>query len=160
LASTVSQLFIEDGFIREYPLSAQVMDLPVADRAMLFDDSTAALLSEGTRRLQSHGLKVPDSLSACVIHFPREAVSQPILHSDLIIATLTREFSPTVVLGSQVSPELVDAVGKLPLRLVNRRPALPGDKVSPENGKLLPRTGDAIQLSSPEAVREALLPSL
>jgi len=48
----------------------------------------------------------------------------------------------------------------LPLRLVNRRSALPEDKVPPENGKLLPRTGDVTQISSPEAVREALLPSL
>jgi len=160
LAATISRLFTEEGFVREYPLAANVMDLPVADRLMLFDDSTAGLLSEGTRRLQGRGLKVPASLVAGVVRFPREAVSQPILHSDLIIATLSRSFSPTVVLGSHVSPELADAVRKLPLRLVNRRPASPGDEVSPENGKLLPGTGDAIQISSPEAVREALLPSL
>ena len=51
LATTAAELFTDAEFLKECPDDAKIIDLPVTDLVMLFDDSTAGLISFAECRL-------------------------------------------------------------------------------------------------------------
>jgi hypothetical protein len=99
------------------------------------------------------------SFSELATPMPTYAMDRPILHTDLLLATVTRHYKITVVVGAGVSPELKSAVERLPLRSVQRRLAKPDDKVPDGSVQILLSGAESLNVSTPAALKEALLPS-
>ncbi|RYD19065.1 MAG: thioredoxin domain-containing protein [Verrucomicrobiaceae bacterium] len=159
LATTAAERFTSAEFLKECPDDAKLIDLPVTDLVMLFDDSTAGLVSFAECRLAERGRPLVRSFSELATPLPVYAVDRPILHTDLMQATLARHFPVTIVIGQGISPELKLAAERLPMRMFQRRPAKPGDNVPP--GSVMVIIGDSGPhvISTAQALQEVLLPS-
>lgn len=158
LATTAAELFTGAGFLKECPDDARIIDLPITDLVMLFDDSTAGLISFAECRLAERARPLVASFSELATPLPTYAVDRPILHTDLLQATLAREFRVTVVTGASISPEMKLATERLPLRTIQRRPAIPSDGIPPGEVRVISGSADPITVSTPEALRQAVLP--
>jgi hypothetical protein len=160
LATTSAELFTGNGFLKECPDDAKLIDLPVTDLVMLFDDSTAGLVSLAECRLAEIGRPLVAGFSQLATPMPTYALDRPVLHTDLLLATVARHYKVTAVYGSGLSPALKLAVERLPLRVVQRRAARPADQVPAGAVKLLlGEKEDSRIVTTPEALKEALLPS-
>ena len=84
---------------------------------------------------------------------------RPILHTDLLQATLARHHGVTAVLGKGLPAELEAAVYRLPLRVVARRPATADEEV--RDGTVRVMSGGVVigAFTSVEELHQALLPS-
>lgn len=161
LSSTVSEAFSADGYVREYPVSADLTGLPIADQAMLFDETTSGLLAMSGSRLDALGIPLTPALTSKVDLLPMAAISSPILHTDLIQAVLMRDFGVTYVLGKKAPGELREALARCPLKGVNRREAKPSDpaRLSPEPDGAL-RVAPGGKASPVRGAGEIKVPSL
>jgi uncharacterized protein YyaL (SSP411 family) len=160
LATTAAELFTRDEFLMECPDDAKIIDLPITDLVMLFDDSTAGLVSMAECRLAEIGRPLVASFSRLATPLPTYALDRPVLHTDLLLATVARHYKVTAVYGGDLPPEMKLAVERLPLRVVQRRPAKSADQVPAGSVKLL--IGEEkreVTVSSPEALGQAILPS-
>lgn len=159
LATTAAELFAAADFLKECPDDAKVMDLPVTDLVMLFDDSTAGMISFAECRLAERGRPLVENFSSLAVPLPTYSVDRPILHTDLLQATIAREFKVTVISRANVSPELKRAVERLPIRMIQRRAVRPADAIPSGQVKILMSNDETKLVSSPQALEEALLPS-
>lgn len=159
LASTASEHFTDaNGAIEECPASSRFVNLPAVDRSMLFDDSSAGLLSIAEARLVRMGMSVTSSLTATVTPLHTSVPSQPILHTDLIEAWLIRLCSPVITLADNAPEALKLAVCRLPTGLVLRSTTTRQTTNPPPSGKAritLPGGGDHL-VSSPEELSAIL----
>ena len=64
LATTAAEMFTAAEFLKECPDDAKIIDLPVTDLSMLFDDSTAGLISFAECRLADRRAPAGRRLSA------------------------------------------------------------------------------------------------
>lgn len=158
LATTSSELFTGDGFLKECPDSAKIIDLPVTDLVMLFDDSTAGLVSMAETRLAERDRPLVPSFSELATPVPTYIVDRPILHTDLLQATLARHFRVTVILGENVPAELRAAVDRLPIRMVQRRAGKSLDAIPAGAVKVVAGAGEPVVVTSPEALLQVVLP--
>lgn len=158
LATTSAELFTGDGFLKECPDSAKIIDLPVTDLVMLFDDSSAGLVSMAEIRLAERDRPLVPSFSDLATPVPTYIVDRPILHTDLLQATLARHFRTTVVLGENVPAELKAAVDRLPIRMVQRRIGKSADAIPSGAVKVIVGAGEPVVVTSPEALLEVVLP--
>jgi hypothetical protein len=159
LATTSAELFTGGDFLKECSDDAKLVDLPVTDLVMLFDDSTAGLVSQAESRLAEIGRPLVESFSKLATPLPTYTVDRPVLHTDLLIATLARHYPVVVAFGTDLPPALRLAVERLPMRVFQRRAARDGEKIpagavkvsigGKENGTII---------TTPEALAEALLP--
>ena len=159
LATTAAELFTDSEFLKECPDDAKIIDLPITDLTMLFDDSTAGLISFAECRLAEQGRPLVSTFSDLAIPLPTYSVDRPILHTDLLQATLARHFRVTVVAGTGLSPEMKLAAERLPMRMVQRRPLKADDGIPAGSLKINFSNGESRLVSTVEALREALLPS-
>jgi uncharacterized protein YyaL (SSP411 family) len=159
LATFAAEQFSKDGFLKECPDDAKVIDLPVTDLTMMFDESSAGLVSSNESRMAAWGRPLVDAFSAQAVPLPLYALERPVLHTDLLAATLLRHHSPVVVMGAGIPPELKTAVARLPLRTVNRRVATPKDEVPPAAVRILWPDGHAEVCETAASFSQALLPS-
>ncbi len=160
LATTAAELFTDSEFLKECPDDAKVMDLPVTDLAMLFDDSTAGLISFAECRLAEQNRPLVPTFSELATPLPAFAVDSPILHTDLLQATLARSFRVTVIAGAALSPEMKLATERLPMRMIQRRPPNPGDQIPAGSVKITFSNGESRTAATPVELQEVLLPSL
>ena len=160
LATTAAELFTHNDFLKECPDDAKMVDLPVTDLVMLFDDSTAGLVSMAECRLAELGRPLVASFSRLATPMPTYAVDRPVLHTDLLMAAVARHYKITALYGGGLSPEMKLAVERLPLRVVQRRPAKPAEQVPAGSVKLLLGEEERdVMVSDPQALRQAILPS-
>jgi len=158
LATTAAELFTGAGFLKECPDSAKVIDLPVTDLVMLFDDSTAGLISFAECRLAERERPLVASFSELATPLPSYAMERPILHTDLLQATVARHFSVTVIFGPDVSPEMKLAIERLPLRMIQRRSAKAADALAAGTVKIVFAEKETQIVSTVEALEQAVLP--
>jgi uncharacterized protein len=159
LATTAAEMFTGNGFLKECPDEAKLIDLPVSDLVMLFDDSTAGLVSMAEARLAKLGRPLVASFSELAIPLPTYAMDRPILHTDLLFATLNRHYGITVLTGADLPASLKTAVLRMSPRSVQHRPAKAAEDVPAGSVKvMLPEDSNAI-VSNPGELNEALLPS-
>jgi uncharacterized protein YyaL (SSP411 family) len=159
LATTAAELFTGDEFLKECPDDAKIIDLPVTDLVMLFDDSTAGLVSMAECRLAELGRPLVPSFSQLATPMPTYALDRPVLHTDLLLATVARHYRITALYGADLTPEMKLAVERLPMRIVQRRPAKPEEQVPAGSVKLLFGEDErAVMVSSPAALGQAILP--
>ncbi len=160
LATTAAELFTDSEFLKECPDAAEIIDLPITDLVMLFDDSTAGLISFAECRLAELGRPLVRTFSELATPLPVYAIDRPILHTDLLQATLAREFKVTVIAGAGLSPEMKLAAEILPMRMFQRRPSKPEDQVPAGAVKINFPGGESRIISTPAGFQEVLLPSL
>jgi uncharacterized protein YyaL (SSP411 family) len=158
LATTAGEWFTDSEFLKECPDTAKIIDLPVTDLVMLFDDSTAGLISFAECRLSEQSRPLVETFSQLATPLPTYAVDRPILHTDLLQATLAREFKVTVIAGAASSPELKLAIQRLPLRMIQRRPEKPADAIPQGAAKVVFANGESRLVTTPGELEEALLP--
>jgi uncharacterized protein len=159
LATTAAELFTGNSFLHECPEGARLIDIPVTDLVMLFDDSTAGLVSSSEIRLAELGRPLVESFSELATPLPTYTLDRPILHTDLMLATLARHFKITVILSPDATPELKNAVQRLQARVIHRRIATEGDAVPPASAKVLLPGGAQVVVDTPQALMQAVLPS-
>jgi hypothetical protein len=159
LATTAAELFTSNEFLKECPDDAKLIDLPVTDLVMLFDDSTAGIVSLDESRLAELGRPLVASFSELATPMPVYALDRPVLHTDLLLASLSRHYRVTVALGADISPALKLAAQRLQMRVIQHRPARPDDQVPAGSVKVLLPNGESRIVTTPEALQEAVLPS-
>jgi uncharacterized protein YyaL (SSP411 family) len=158
LATTSAELFTDVEFLKECPDDAKLLNLPITDLAMIFGESTAGLFSQAECRLAERGRPLVESFSKLATPLPSYALQQPILHTDLLLGTLAREFKVTIVSGANLSPELELAAQRLPLRIFQYRSAKPEDKVPDGSVMVIFGNGQRQAVSTKEALQQAVLP--
>jgi hypothetical protein len=159
LATTSAELFTGDDFLKECSDNAKLVDLPVTDLVMLFDDSTAGLVSQAESRLAEIGRPLVESFSKLATPLPTYTVERPVLHTDLLIATLARHYPVVMVKGADLPPELRLTVERMPMRVFQRRAAREGEEIPAGAVKvLIGGTEGGKIVTTPEALLEALLP--
>jgi hypothetical protein len=159
LATTAAELFTGSQFLKECPDDAKIIDLPVTDLVMLFDDSTAGLISFAECRLAERNRPVVPSFSELATPLPTYAVDRPILHTDLLQATFARHFRVTIVAGSGLSSEMKLATERLSMRMFQRRGAKSPEEVPAGSVLVILADGETRLVSTPEALQQAVLPS-
>ena len=159
LATTAAEQFTDSEFLKECPNDARIINLPITDLVMLFDDSTAGLISSAECRLAEQGRPLVRSFSELATPLPTYAVDRPILHTDLLQATMARHFRVTVVAGPDLSPEMKLVTERLPARMIQRRPPNADDKIPAGSLKIIFSNGESRIVSTAAAFQEALLPS-
>lgn len=157
LATTSAELFTGKGFLKECPDDAKFLNLPVTDLLMLFDDSSAGLLSNTESRLAGLGRSLVPSYSELATPLPVYALKRPTLHTDLLMASLSRHFKVCVTIAPDAPPALKTAVQRLPMRLVHRRTATPEDAVPAASVKVtLPDNSSQI-ITASDALAKAVM---
>lgn len=159
LATTAAEMFTGNGFLKECPDDARLIDLPITDLVMLFDDSTAGMVSSAECRLDVLGRPLVASFSELATPLPTYTVDRPVLHTDLLQATVMRHFPSTVLMGKDLPAELKSAVSQLPPRSVVRRNAKPGEEVPAGAVKVLLPDNQIRMITTAHGLREAVLPS-
>ena len=159
LASTAAERFAATDYLKECADDARVFDLPITDLSMFFDESTAGLISAAEGRLTARGRPLVESFTRLATPLPMFAVGRPILHTDLIQATLVRHHAALVVMGKQLPEALKTAVARLPLRMIKRRVANAGDQVPAGAVKIVLPDGTSQEATTPEGLQKVLLPS-
>ncbi len=160
LATSAAEWFTGDQLLKECKFDAQLVDLPVTELVMLFDDSTAGLVSMAECRLAEIGRPLVASFSELATPLPTYSLDRPVLHTDLLLATMARHFRATVVYSADIPPALKLAMERLPLRMVQRRAAKPADAMPAGAVKLLLGEDEqSLIITTPEALQDALLPS-
>ena len=158
LATTMTELFTVSDFLNETSAEARLLDLPVTDLIMLFDDSTGGLVSFAECRLASLGRPLIPRLSNLATPLPTAAVDRPILHTDLIQSTLSRHYPFRILVGEAAPAELRREVERMPLRMVHRRMAAPADDVPPNSIRIHIHNQEPVTISSLEELRQVSLP--
>jgi hypothetical protein len=159
LATTSAELFTGNDFLKECPDDARLSDVPVTDLFMLLDDSTAGLLSQAESRLAELGRPLVQGFSKLATPLPIYTVERPVLHTDLLIATLARHFPVVVVCGADLPPGLRAACERLPMRMFQCRDAREGETVPAGAVQvLIGGAGVGGNITTPGALEEALLP--
>jgi uncharacterized protein YyaL (SSP411 family) len=160
LATTAAELFTANDFLKECPDEAKLVDLPVTDLVMLFDDSTAGLVSMGECRLAEIGRPMVESFSNLATPMPTYVLERPVLHTDLLLAAIARHYRVTALYGADLPAGMKLAVERLPLRMVQRRKAKPDEQVPAGAVKILLGTEPrSILASTPEDLQRAILHS-
>ena len=134
--------------------------LPVTDLVMLFDDSTAGLVSSAECRLAELGRPLVPSFSELATPMPTYAMDRPMLHTDLS----ARHARPPLPSDGRARrghsrPLSKLAAERLPMRVIQRRPARPEDQVPAGSVKVLLSEGKTAIVTTPEALQQAVLPS-
>jgi len=155
LASTAGERFMVGDSLSETSKDQSIFDLPLADRSMLFDDSTAGLLSNAQARLAQIGHNVPAVFSSAVSPLPAQVIERPILFTDQLQAALIRFNGPLVLLSPEASPELKEAVSRLPLRIFARRLAKDSDSVGAASAKIVFKDGRTLTASNKAELQTA-----
>lgn len=156
LATTAAELFTSTEILKECPDDAKIIDLPVTDLVMLFDDSTAGLISMAECRLAEEGRPLVKSFSDFAIPLPTYAADNPILHTDLLQATLAREFKVTLLDGANLNPAMKLAFERLPMRMFQRRPAKASDAIPAGSIKIVLGNGENHIVSTPQELNDTL----
>jgi uncharacterized protein YyaL (SSP411 family) len=159
LATTAAERFTAEDFLKECPDEANLIQLPITDLAMLFDDSTAGLLSAVESRMAALGRPLVVSFSRLATPLPVFAANRPVLHTDLLQATLVRHHGVTAISGKNLPAELTEALSRLPIRTVLRSPGT-ADNAPPDGSVRLISAGVPLgDFTSAADLRAALLPS-
>ena len=158
LATTAAEMFTGNDFLKECPDEARLIDLPVTDLVMLFDDSTAGLVSSAESRLAELGRPLVASFSELATPMPTYSLDRPVLHTDLLHATLMRHYRLTVLRGDTLPAELKLAVERLPVRTIQRRDAKPAEGVPAGSVRVLLPDERSVVVSSADALHRAILP--
>lgn len=153
LATTTAEAFLDaEGRLTEARPAATPLRLPLQDRVMLFDDSTAGLMRMNLARLQALGQTPPPTLAEWVAILP-DYSTQPVVHTDTMLAESFGASRRIVELPANPSQEWRDAACRLPLDRIARRIG------KSSSARVLHPDGSETAIDQPSALAAAALPS-
>ena len=121
LATAVAEQFADaDGRLMEARPASTPLRLPIEDRVMLFDDSTAGLMRMNLARLDALGQPPPPAIAPLLQSLPAVA-NYPVVFTDSILATSFARSRVIVDLPASPSAEWKEAASRLPLDRIARR---------------------------------------
>lgn len=123
LAAVSAEQFARDGHLFECPESAVVIDMPLADQAMWFDDSTAGLFAMAECRMASLGRPLMPRLAEVAGVWPESVAARPVSRTDLLSSGLMKNYRWSMVEGRAVPDELMAEIRRLPFRSMLREAA-------------------------------------
>ncbi|MGC4014040.1 MAG: DUF255 domain-containing protein [Luteolibacter sp.] len=156
-SETAAAKFLDGDTLREVTAAGSVLDLPISDRAMVYEDSSAGLLAGAAARLQRLGVQLPGSYATAITPLPKEVLEFPLVHADLLQASLISYQAPVVLVAPDASPELKEAVCRLPLRTAPRRMATAADGVPAGQVKILFSDGTSKTAATADALGTVIL---
>jgi len=156
LAATVNERFVQDTALLEAPTEQNLSGLPISDRVMLFEESTAGLLSACEARLARRAVAVPASLHDAVAPLPVTIQRGPVAHTDLLFAALLRNHGVTIAIGTDASADLKDAIACLPFRLFTRSTATPDNPAPPTAARVRFADGAESVVTTPKELLSAI----
>ena len=153
-------MFAGDNYLKEVSDEAKIIDLPIADTEKTFDDTSGGLFAMARVRETAGGYKPEQDsgLAALAGQLVTNAVQKPILHTDMILAELVKSHAKQVICGADLSPELRNAVERLPLQVIPRRLAKNSDGIPAGSVRVVSPDGSVKLISEPSALRQELLP--
>jgi len=121
LATTVAENFVDDeGRLMEVRPASTPFKMPLEDRMMHLDDSTAGLMRMNLARLEALGQSPPPTIAPWIRSLPPIA-AYPLFFTDSILAASFARSRVIVDLPEKASPEWRDAASRLPLDRIARR---------------------------------------
>lgn len=121
LATTVAEKFSDkSGRLLEARPGTTPLQLPIEDRVMLFDDSTAGLMRMNLARLDALGQPPPPAIADWISSLP-EFAAYPVVYTDSILAASFGRSRTIIELPSSASAEWKEAACRLPLDRISRR---------------------------------------
>ncbi len=151
LSSTMSELFVDPatGRMQEARPISTPLAMPLEDRLMLFDDSTAGLMRMNLARLAALGQPPPPVLLPWLSSLPR-IDAYPVVLTDSILAASFARSRVIVELPENPSAEWRETACRLPLDRVARR-------IGREKGAfVVSPDGSRSPVASPAALAEAI----
>jgi uncharacterized protein YyaL (SSP411 family) len=113
--------YIVDNRLEESPPSCRLMNLPVVDYRMIFDQSTIGVMKQNCGRLAMTGRKVPDQImQLCQLSFDTLNAAS-VTHTDYLLGLLYNDLSTMILVPADVSPALKDEIMLMPLRSIIRK---------------------------------------
>ena len=155
LAARASELFLKDGMLLETPAEQNLTGLPLSNRTIQFDESTASLLAAADIRLTRLGFDTPPELAEAT-PLGQKALDFPIVHSDLLLAALIRHHGVAVTVAADAPADLKDAVACLPLRIATRRLASPEDRIPAASVRLRFAHGEECNVTTMQQLLAAI----
>lgn len=156
LAATTGERFLSGESLRELASARMLVDLPISDRMMLFDDSSAGLLALAEARLSQLGVKLPPDFATAVTPLSEDVSERPVLHTDRMLAALVREAGPVLTVAADAPDSLKQAVQRLPLHVAIRRAATPADGIPSGSVRIRFAGGREETVNSPDALFRAI----
>jgi uncharacterized protein YyaL (SSP411 family) len=121
LATIAAETFVDDqGHLREAREESSLLRLPVENRVMLFDDSTAGLMRMNLTRLEALGQTPPPALAPWLKSLP-PFTAAPVIFTDSILAASFARSRIIIHLPENASSEWKEAACRLPLDRIARR---------------------------------------
>jgi len=121
LATVVAEQFSDKtGRLLEARPASTALTLPLADRTMLFDDSSAGLMRMNAARLEALDQPPPPEMAKLARSLPPIG-TQPVVVTDSILAASFGRSRFIVELPANPSPEWRETAAKLPLDRIARR---------------------------------------
>lgn len=157
LVDLVADHFVKDEQLRESDAAGSVIDVPLANAMMVFEESTAGVLRSVLARLSAYTPSAPPALaSALRRELPRPDVT-PIVHTDALTGDLLRHLAPLVQLGAEFGGGTPAAVDPAILASGPRRcsfvPATAGfltaADLAPAQARLTVGSADPLTFNSP-----------
>ncbi|QTN33944.1 DUF255 domain-containing protein [Akkermansiaceae bacterium] len=145
LSSTASELFMKDGAPVECPAYADLSRLPIADLAMLFDESSIGLFAMAESRLEALGIPFVPAFAELVAGLPMDSLDSPILHTDLIQAAIMKHHGITCIHSAGATEEMRIAIARSPLKGMNRRSSAREGEVPDPKGALILGPGKEVR---------------
>ena len=152
LATTVAEKFSDaDGRLLEARPDTSPLNLPVEDRVMLFDDSTAGVMRMNLARLDALGQPPPPAIAGWISSLPAFAAF-PVVFTDSILAASFGRSRTIIELPADASADWKEAACRLPLDRIARRFG--------KGAEALARypDGKAVPLESPAAMARLIAP--
>ena len=121
LATITAENFVTDeGMLLEARPETTLLKLPIEDRIMLFDDSTAGIMRMNLARLDALGQSPPPTIAPWLTSLP-PIRNFPVVFTDSILATSFASSRIIIDLPENASSEWREAVSNLPLDRIARR---------------------------------------
>ncbi len=121
LATTVTERFIDpDGRLVEVHPASSPSRLPIEDRAMLFDESTAGLMRMNLARLDALNQPPPPAIRPWITSLPAFG-NFPIIFTDSILAASFARSRVVIDLPNGIDGEWKEGAARLPLDRIARR---------------------------------------
>jgi uncharacterized protein YyaL (SSP411 family) len=139
LTSMAAEAFVDDaGRLREARPASTPLRLPVEDRVMLFDDSTAGLMRMNLARLEALGQTPPPALAPWLHSLPAFTVA-PVIFTDSILAASFSRSRVVIHLPENAPEEWREAACRLPLdRIARDAGKVPAPKAVRPGGEEIP----------------------
>lgn len=164
LVELVASRFVKDDQLHESDDAGSVIEVPLPDAVMVFEESTVGVLRSVLARLSIYLPAAPPALAAAIQRELPEPSTNPIVHTDALTGDLLRHLAPVVQLGAEFgngSPTALEppllAAGPRRCSFVSANAGFPtAPDLAPNQARLTVGNGEPTTFDTPAALAEWL----